>query len=259
MLSHLTPIIERLAADIRDARRFCCLTGAGVSAESGVPTFRGAGGLWDGQRLEEVATPEAFARDPATVWAFYHQRRVALRRCSPNPGHRALAELERRRPETVLVTQNIDGLHQRAGSQRVVELHGNIWTVRCTQCAQESTVTDADFEGVPSCPACGGLQRPAVVWFGEPLPLQAFQRAEQAARGCEVLLLIGTSAKVHPAARLPMVARLHGARLVEINPAATPLSAMADVCLPGPAGVILPRLVSRLTGSRTPDPRIDLQ
>lgn len=235
-----------LAGALRAARFVAVLTGAGVSAESGVPTFRDAQrGLWAQFDPRELATPGAFARNPKRVWDWYALRREMVGRAVPNAGHRALAALERRVPDFLLATQNVDGLHQRAGSERVVELHGNITRVRCSR---EGTVVarwDSGSAGAPPrCPQCGAPLRPDVVWFEEPLPAGALAAAEDAARRCDVLIVAGTSAEVYPAAALPESALRRGARVVEVNPNETPLSAHADDVLRGPAGVVLPALVA---------------
>jgi NAD-dependent deacetylase len=217
------------------------LTGAGISAESGVPTFRGAGGLWRSYRPEELATPGAFRRDPALVWEWYNWRRQLVAQCEPNAAHQTLAEMEEALPDFTLITQNVDGLHRAAGSQNVLELHGNIWRLRCTTCGQ--TMEDHRVplpELPPHCPACEGLLRPDVVWFGESLPTQVLEDAWTAATRCSTMLAIGTSAVVQPAASLPMIARRNGAQLIEVNPAETPLSNHADEVLRGPAAQVLP-------------------
>ncbi|MFO1316907.1 MAG: NAD-dependent deacylase [Burkholderiales bacterium] len=235
-----------LAAALRAARFVAVLTGAGVSAESGVPTFRDAQqGLWAQFDPSELATPSAFARNPKRVWDWYAMRREMVGRVAPNPAHVALATLERRVPQFLLATQNVDGLHQRAGSERVVELHGNITRVRCSR---EGTVVARWDEGAenapPRCPQCGAFLRPDVVWFEELLPPEALAAAEDAARRCDVLIVAGTSAEVYPAAALPNAALRRGARVVEVNPNATPLSAEVHDVLRGPAGVVLPALVA---------------
>lgn len=237
--------IERAREWLRTASRAAALTGAGISAESGIPTFRGAGGLWRNFRPEDLATPEAFARDPKTVWEWYDWRRGLIRDAKPNLGHYALAQLERRMGgRFVLITQNVDGLHNRAGSERVLKLHGDIWWTLCTACGD----VRSDFrvplpELPPRCAACGGLLRPGVVWFGEPLPARTWEQAEEAARTCDVLIVAGTSAVVYPAASLAPLAKRHGARIIEINTEATPLSGEADLCLKGPSGEILPQII----------------
>jgi NAD-dependent deacetylase len=218
------------------------LTGAGISAESGVPTFRGEGGLWRNYRPEQLATPEAFRRDPALVWEWYAWRRELIGACAPNLAHEMLAEMEAALPDFALITQNVDGLHQAAGSRNVLELHGNIWRTRCTRC--EDTLEDhrVPLPKIPlHCSKCGGLLRPDVVWFGESLPSEVLEAAWAAAGHCRVMLVIGTSAVVHPAASLPLLALRNGARLVEVNPAETPLSAHAHEILRGPAAEMLPK------------------
>ena len=237
-------IDEALAAALRGAERVAALTGAGVSAESGVPTFRDAlTGLWARYRPEDLATPEAFRRDPKLVWEWYAWRRELVSRASPNPGHLALAEMERRVPAFTLITQNVDGLHHRAGSRNVIELHGNIARVKCSDegLAVESWAETGEIP--PRCPRCGGYLRPDVVWFGEMLSPDALRAAEQAARSCQVFLSIGTSGLVYPAAGLPLLAAQSGAIVVEVNPGATPLTEHADYVLNGPAGRMLPLLV----------------
>ena len=235
-----------LVTALSRARCVAVLTGAGISAESGVPTFRDAQtGLWARFDPLELATPEAFARNPKRVWDWYAMRRDSVARAQPNAGHSALVTIEGQVPQFVLVTQNVDGLHHRAGSVNLVELHGNIARVKCSR---EGTVVEAWKEPVdgepPRCAACGAFLRPDVVWFHEMLPADALARAEAAARACDVLLVIGTSAEVYPAAALPQLAQRAGAIVVEINNAPTPLSAVADHVLRGPAGVVLPALVA---------------
>ncbi len=220
------------------------LTGAGVSAESGLATFRGPEGLWEGRDPRELATPEAFAADPLTVWRFYDWRRRSAAAARPNPGHLALAALEAGRAGGLsLVTQNVDGLHERAGSRDVVRLHGSLWLLRCTADGRESEDLRAALAPLPPRCECGAMLRPGVVWFGEPLPADALARAERAARDCSLALVAGTSSVVYPAAALPRIAREHGAHVVEINPEPTPLSPHVDERLAGPAGEVLPRLV----------------
>jgi NAD-dependent deacetylase len=218
------------------------LTGAGVSAESGVPTFRGEEGLWRTHRPQDLATPEAFRRDPELVWEWYDWRRQRIAPCKPNPAHLTLTEMEAELPEFTLVTQNVDGLHQAAGSQRVLELHGSIWRVRCTACDWIGENYDVPLSQIPPrCPSCDGPLRPDVVWFGESLPQDVLAVAWEAASRCRSMLVIGTSAVVHPAAALPEIARRNGARLIESNISPTPLTPMADEVLRGPAGDELPR------------------
>lgn len=223
----------------------CVLTGAGISAESGIPTFRGAGGLWRSYRAEDLATPDAFRRDPRLVWEWYDWRRGVVSAAEPNAGHRALAEFEsRRQGGFTLVTQNVDGLHERAGSREVRRLHGSLWQVRCTGCGGQSEDLRVPLpELPPRCEACGALLRPGVVWFGEALPKAEWEAAVEAAATCEVLLVVGTSAVVYPAASLAPLARRGGARVIELNMEETPQSAIADLALRGAAGVILPEIL----------------
>jgi len=237
----------RLAAErLRSAGRVCCLTGAGVSAESGVPTFRGVGGLWRGRRPETLATPDAFEDDPHEVWRFYLWRRGLLKDCKPNPGHYALARMEGTISDFTLITQNVDGLHTQAGSRNVLAVHGDIWIDRCTACGHESRATGEDLESIPRCKRCGAMTRPGVVWFGEMLPPDVFEAAQAACRRCEVMLVAGTSSVVQPAASLADWARSAGAVVIEVNPEATPLTEAADIAIPGPSGVVLPAIVEQL-------------
>ena len=234
---------EAVVRSLRAACRVAVLTGAGISAESGIPTFRDAlTGLWARFRPEDLATPEAFARDPELVWRWYRERRQRLRTVEPNPGQRALVALEARVPGFTLITQNVDGLHARAGSRDVIELHGNIGRVRCF--AEDTPVADwPDTEDVPACPRCGGPLRPDVVWFGEMLPEAALDRARTAARTCDLFLSVGTSNLVEPAASLPWLARESGATVLVINPAAEGQRTGPEIhLLKGKAGVILPAL-----------------
>jgi NAD-dependent deacetylase len=242
-------LVERLAV----SRRVAVLTGAGISAESGIPTFRDAlTGLWANYDPQELATPEGFARNPGLVWEWYAERRARIAAVQPNPGHVALAALAQRFERFTLVTQNIDSLHQRAGSREVVELHGNIARVKCSR---EGTVVDAfpAGESPPRC-HCGAWLRPDVVWFGEMLPAAALARAEAAAEHCEVFFSIGTSAQVYPAAELPLRALSAGAAVVEINPERTSLTRHAQFVLPGAAGKVLPALLQRLAATSRTNP-----
>lgn len=225
------------------AKSIAVLTGAGISAESGLPTFRGPGGLWRNYRPEDLATPQAFARDPATVWEWYNWRRSVHAECVPNAGHNALAQLEQRSEAFLLITQNVDALHERAGSRNVIHLHGSLWRVRCLECHTETPNEDVPLAPVPPRCSCGGMLRPAVVWFGEPLPLDLLRLAADAAQGAEAFLVVGTSGMVYPAAQLPHIALESGVRVIEVNPEETQLSRHAAVFLRGAAGEILPRLV----------------
>ncbi len=247
--------LARAAAMLRPADRVAVLTGAGISAESGLATFRGAGGLWEGHRVEDVATPWAFERSPEMVWRFYNARRAGLRAAQPNPGHLALVRLEERLGEGfALVTQNVDGLHRTAGSRHVLEIHGSLARVRCVGCGEVThRSTEEPLPDLPRC-HCGALLRPDVVWFHEPLPADVWAAAERAALACQCFLVVGTSAIVYPAAELIPLARSKGAKVIEVNLTRTPASTYADVSLCGPAGQILPELVSQLDGERGQGP-----
>ena len=242
-----TAVIEAAGARLREAvdkgEPIAALTGAGVSAESGIPTFRGAGGFWEGFRAEDLATPEACRDNPEKVWEWYHWRRRFVLDASPNPAHRALAALERVHPRFTLITQNVDGLHQRAGSQRVVELHGSLHQMRCLDCGLVAPVP-GDAEGVMRCAACGGVCRPHIVWFGELLPEEEWRRAYAAALGARVMLVAGTSAAVYPAAGLVEVAADRGADVIEVNPEETALSWRATWAIREPAGAAVPKLLA---------------
>ena len=228
--------IVRLGQLIEASHRITVVTGAGVSAASGVPTFRGAGGLWRTFRAEELATPSAFRRDPQLVWEWYEWRRGIISGCQPNAAHRAIAAWSRR-AGFILITQNVDGLHERAATANVLRYHGSIWRLRCcADCGQpewEDRRTPLPHLP-PSCPACGALARPGVVWFGEPID-PAVAAAAEAASACDLFLSIGTSSVVHPAAAILGMARRHGATTVEINPDATPSSESVDLVIRLPA------------------------
>jgi NAD-dependent deacetylase len=238
---HIPPELILL---LRRATSVVALTGAGVSQESGLRTFRDAqSGLWTQHRPEDLASPEAFQRNPRLVWDWYAMRREQLAEVQPNPGHFALAEMATHIPDFVLVTQNVDGLHRKAGSPRVIELHGNLGRVKCSDCGLQVDSWNDDDEDLPHCRFCGGLLRPDVIWFGERLPQAALQEAVRAARRCDVFFSIGTSGLVQPAASLAHAARNKGAVVVEINLDPTPLSAKADFVLRARSGEILPELV----------------
>ncbi len=230
---------------LRDAKNILVLTGSGVSAESGVPTFREAqSGLWAEFDPQELATPEAFLQDPVLAWRWYRWRRKLVAEAEPNPGHFALAALEDQVPEMTLITQNVDGLHQRAGSQHVTEFHGNLFATRCFV---EDTLEDDDPSSAdPRCRRCGGHLRPGVVWFGEAIPKLALKVATEAADDCDVFLSIGTSSLVWPAAGFAAAAAQRGATVIEINIDPTPLSSRCDFALQGASGELLPELVRRL-------------
>jgi NAD-dependent protein deacetylase/lipoamidase len=255
--------LEKAAAYLAKAQYICLLTGAGISAESGLKTFRDAGGLWETHPIEKVATPEGFAEDPKLVWEFYNARRKAADTAVPNAAHIALARLEMGRkrktkkskssngngtghhaPEPLtILTQNIDGLHQQAGSQTVVELHGSIWKVRCTGCGVVSRDFPVELPLLPRCGECGSLLRPHVVWFGEQLFAEDLEAADAAIEACDLFVVIGTSAVVQPAASYPFIAARRGVPVVEINKEKTPVSAIAELSLMGLAGEILPLII----------------
>lgn len=239
-----------LVSLLKKTSRAAVLTGAGVSQESGLRTFRDSqdgnsaqAGLWSQYKPEDLATPEAFARDPKLVWDWYSFRREAVKAVRPNAGHYALAGMEKHIPNFTLITQNVDGLHRMAGSLNVLELHGNITCVRCSKCGMPAEIWSDDLESVPRCKKCNEYLRPDVVWFGESLPPVELQKAVNATRECQVFFSIGTSGVVQPAASLAHAARSNGAVVVEINADPTPLTAHVDFAFQGKSGEILPDLV----------------
>jgi NAD-dependent deacetylase len=241
--THTDAELQRAATRVAGAERILVLTGAGVSAESGVPTFRGPEGLWRRYRPEDLATPEAFERDPKLVWEWYAWRRERVAACRPNRAHQALAALEARVPAFTLATQNVDGLHAAAGSRKLIELHGSLWRTRCTGCSRVFEDRRPSPPELPPRCACGALLRPDVVWFGEPLPEAAVREAFEAARQARLVLVIGTASIVYPAAALPQIAKGSGAFVIEVNPDQTPLTRLADVSLRGGAAELVPPLV----------------
>ncbi|MBI5239903.1 MAG: NAD-dependent deacylase [Elusimicrobia bacterium] len=228
---------------VAGARRVAVLTGAGISAESGLATFRDSGGLWENHRVEDVATPQAFARDPVLVWEFYNARRRAGAQARPNPGHLALAALEQRKESVVIITQNVDGLHQKAGSTRVVELHGNIWRARCARCGRAAADLPVEVPFLSYCASCPGLLRPDIVWFGEALAPRDLEAAAAALQDCGLFMVVGTSAQVQPAASFAFAAVGRGVGVIEVNKEETPLSSLVSVSLRGEAGEVLPALL----------------
>ncbi|RTZ89800.1 MAG: NAD-dependent deacylase [Deltaproteobacteria bacterium] len=242
------PIPRDLAQKLRKARRIVVITGAGISAESGVPTFRGKDGLWKNYRAEELATPWAFERDPELVWRWYDWRRGLIAKAKPNAGHLTIAKMETIYPEFTLITQNVDGLHRKAGSRNVIEIHGNLWRVRCTEEGKTFYLEDVPLQEIPPRCSCGALVRPDVVWFGESLDPHLIQKSHQALTACDLLFVIGTSGVVQPVAGFPAIAKQAGATLIEINLDTTPISALADVTLKGKSGVILPSLLAHMGG-----------
>jgi len=236
MMKHMD--LPEARARLRAASRLVVLTGAGVSAQSGIPTFRDAQtGLWARFTPEDLASPDAYARDPLFVWTWYAERYATCEQAAPNAAHAALARLEHAKGDGfLLVTQNVDGLHARAGNRRVIELHGNLRTGRCEACASVQRLPPpAEFTPPPTCGACGSRMRPNVVWFGELLPERALQRAWEAFAQSEAALVVGTSGVVEPAASLARVARAYGATVIEVNPTETPLTAHADYAFRGAA------------------------
>ncbi len=232
-------VLDRL----RRARRASVLTGAGISAESGIPTFRGAGGIWEKYDFTKLATPEGFREDPRLVWEWYQLRQREMKKAKPNPAHETIASMEDHFDEFAVLTQNIDGMHKRAGSSNIIELHGNIWRMRCPRDGTAIDLSDPVEEIPPVC-HCGSLLRPDVVWFGEQLPFGVLDKASQAASTSDVMFVVGTSAVVYPAAALPILTKNKGGLVIEINIEKTELSSYADVSLFGRAGELMPVLWS---------------
>jgi NAD-dependent deacetylase len=243
------PVSSKLKSLLVPSTRVVVFTGAGISAESGVPVFRGQDGLWNEFRVEELATPQAFGANPRRVWEWYDWRRQLVSRIEPNAGHRAVVEFERFFGSCVVVTQNVDGLHDRAGSRQVLKLHGDLWEVRCLSCSLTRTDLTEAFPLLPPRCDCGGMLRPGVVWFGEELPLGIFERAVDATEQSDLFFSIGTSAEVYPAAQLPGIARRNGAYVVEVNVERSAVADMANEVLQGRSGEILPQLVTYLKRS----------
>lgn len=243
----MSPVpLEAAARALAGARKVVVVSGAGISAESGVPTFRDQGGIWSTVRIEDVATPEALRRNPRKVWEFYEDRRRSLQAVHPNPGHHAIAEMESVFVEVVTITQNIDGLHQRAGSTRVLEVHGSLWKARCLDgCGVTRDPFPYPAPELPPPCECGGILRPSVVLFGELLPPGAMEEAGRLAAECDVCLVVGTSGAVWPAAGIPLVAREAGRTTIEVNPTDTEISGELDLLLRGPSGEMLPALLRR--------------
>ena len=257
--SGLIAEVERAAKLLATKQRICVLTGAGISAESGIPTFRDKQtGLWEKYSAEDLATPDAFARDPKLVWSWYQWRRQQVASRKPNPAHIALAQWQYHSRSThhqlTLITQNVDDLHEQAGSV-VTHLHGNLWRNKCSRCdtpyqSQSNGSYDSEYsinfdEALIICQHCDGYIRPDIVWFGESLPVQAWQTAEEAAADCDVFISIGTSSLVYPAAGLAQLAKHNGAKIIEINPYPTP-NTLVDITLAAKAGIVLPELVKRM-------------
>jgi NAD-dependent deacetylase len=239
-------ITDSVLAACEPTKRVVVLTGAGISAESGVPTFRGEDGLWKQYRAEELATPSAFQANPKLVWEWYDWRRGIIGKAEPNPGHWAIAEMEGIFPHFCLITQNVDGLHRRAGSTKVIEIHGNLWDLRCVA---EGTVREdyrCPLPEIPPTCECGALLRPHVVWFGESLDQGDLARAYQLIEECDLLLVVGTSAVVQPVASFPLMAKQGGSFVIEVNMDSTPISGLVDASFQGKAGEILPALLEKI-------------
>jgi NAD-dependent deacetylase len=230
------------------SKKIVVLTGAGISAESGVPTFRGEDGLWRRYRAEELATAAAFEANPQLVWEWYDWRRGIISKAEPNAGHLAIAELERIFPHFSLITQNVDGLHRRAGNSKIIEIHGNLWQMRCVRDGRVHEDFRSPLPQIPPLCACGSLLRPHVVWFGEPLDQRDLAQAYSLIEACDLLLVVGTSAIVQPVASFPLMAKQAGAMVIEVNKEPTPLSSLADASFQGKAGEILPALLQELKG-----------
>jgi len=235
-------LAHELLEHLKAAGSVVVITGSGISAESGVPTFRGEEGLWKNFRAEELATPQAFHSDPRLVWEWYDWRRSLIGKAKPNPAHEVIAQMEEHYPSFLLITQNVDGLHRKAGSKKLVEIHGNIWQVRCTADSKEYFNYDVPIDSLPPKCECGALLRPSVVWFGESLPVNALNKALEHIQDCDVLLTVGTSGVVHPVAAFPGMAKSYGAKVIELNMEETPISQIADLTLLGKAGEILPEI-----------------
>ena len=236
---HIVP--DKVLRRLRQAKRASVLTGAGVSAESGIPTFRGAGGIWEKYDFTKLATPEGFRDDPRLVWEWYQLRQIEMKKAKPNPAHETIAKMEAHFDEFWVLTQNIDGMHKRAGSKNIIELHGNIWRMRCPR---DGTIIDLDSPVVEIPPLChcGSILRPDVVWFGEPLPSEAVNAASEAASKSDVMFVVGTSAVVYPAAALPVLTKNSGGLVIEINVEKTDVTSYADFSIFGRAGELMPVL-----------------
>lgn len=236
-------LLEEARQLIARSQAMVALTGAGISAESGVPTFRGKEGLWKNYSPEELATPQAFARNPLLVWEWYQWRRGLIAKVKVNAGHLALAQLERMVPDFTLVTQNVDGLHGLAGSKQVLEIHGSIWKTLCAGCGETRENRELELELPPRCSRCDSLLRPAVVWFGESLDQEIMALATAAISRCDLMIVVGTSGVVQPVASFPFIARDKGAAIIEVNLERTPVSSISNLVLLGKAAQLLPRLV----------------
>ncbi len=239
-------MIDNAVRILKNAKKLFVLTGAGISAESGIPTFRGKDGLWKNFSATDLATPEAFERNPELVWEWYRWRQEIISKAEPNSAHWVLVELENYFEKFLLLTQNVDNLHQRAGSKNVLELHGNIFRTRCLKCGRIDRIENARIEKMPYC-RCGGLLRPDVVWFGEAIPQDVWQKSIEFLISADVAIICGTSGVVWPAAGVPEIARNYGVKTIEINIEPTPITPIMDLSIIGPAAKILPEIVKKLT------------
>jgi len=235
-------MIDRAIERLRETQYLLVITGAGISAESGIPTFRGNDGLWQNYRAEELATPWAFERDPITVWKWYDWRRGIIGKAEPNPGHLAIKEFEEIFERFFLITQNVDGLHGRTGIKNMIEIHGNLWRVRCERDGKTFMLLDVPLKSIPPLCTCGNILRPDVVWFGESMPTEAIQKAYNVMSLCDTLLVVGTSGVVYPVATFPQTVKEKGGFVIEVNMEPTPISSIADISLFGKSGDILPVL-----------------
>jgi NAD-dependent deacetylase len=246
--------ISRAAERLANTKYLLVITGAGISNESGIPTFRGNDGLWNNYRAEELATPWAFERDPETVWKWYDWRRGIIGNAQPNPGHLAIKELEDRFDNFLLITQNVDGLHGRTGVKKMVEIHGNLWRARCMREHTTSMLMDVPLASIPPKCQCGALLRPDVVWFGESIPTQALEESFRVLEMCDTLIVVGTSGAVYPVASFPETVKSNGGFVIEVNMEETPISRIADIALYGKSGEILPGLVTSFQRYKGPNP-----
>jgi len=240
-------LAERAAQILLGSKYVVAFTGAGISAESGIPTFRGASGLWKDFRPEDYATPQAFAKDPTKVWNWYKWRMTLIKQATPNQAHLGLAELEKLGLIKAVLTQNVDDLHERAGSRKIIKLHGDIWSVKCVHCSFKDKLTDPPSNLPPICPSCGGLLRPDVVWFGEAVDPEVWRSALKEVHQCDAMLIVGTSGVVMPAASLPLEARWRGAKLIEVNVARSALTSEVDVFIEAPASIGVANIVEAVS------------
>ncbi|TXT55383.1 MAG: NAD-dependent protein deacylase 1 [Candidatus Thorarchaeota archaeon] len=237
----MNDILKLAASTIQGSEYLVSLTGAGISKESNVPTFRGADGLWKNHDAMELATPQAFRKDSKLVWEWYSWRQGLIAECSPNPGHDTLAKWEQQGLLKCLITQNVDGLHRRAKSEKVLEVHGDLWAIKCTECSYHSRLSKP-ADGIPKCPECGSKLRPDVVWFGESLNPEIMKSVYRELELADTIIVIGTSALVQPAASFPLLVKQQGGKIIELNIEETPLTRYVDVHISGPSGVMLPKI-----------------